>query len=108
MKFKEIFKSVGASGPISNFGLLDSNNCKIISRKMDKDSALLGLGKEDNIEIGHARVKVKTEFETKKNELLRWVFINEKILNLTLNQLQELETGLEFENCKGILTLKFN
>lgn len=96
MKVKELFKSTAVSHSIGGLTkFLDRDNCKIINKTKGGDFVLLHLKRESDGEEGHAYLRVKDKFKKQSGEFLRWAFISENMLGLTLNQLDNLETNLE-------------
>ena len=66
---------------------------------------VLHLKRESDGEEGRAHLRVKDEFETISTQLLNWAFTNDKIIGLTLNQLDDLETNLNIEKVQGRIQL---
>lgn len=96
MKIKELFKSTNISQSIGGLAtFLDRDNCQIVNKTKDEDFILLHLKRESDGEEGHAYLRVKDEFKNNTKEFLRWAFISEKMIGLTLSQLDNLETSLE-------------
>ncbi len=101
MKIKELFKPTNISQSIGGFAVfLDKDNCQIINKTKGEDFVLLHLKRESDEEEGHSYLRVKDEFKNSTSEFLRWAFVNEKMMGLTLNQLDNLETNLEPRNIK--------
>ena len=96
MKVKELFKQTAISHSIGGLTeFLDRNNCQIVNKTKGEGFVLLHLKRGSDGEEGHAYLRVKDEFRNNAIEFLRWAFVNKKMLGLTLNQLNDLETNLE-------------
>jgi hypothetical protein len=101
MKVKELFKSTAVSHSIKGLTeFLDRDNCQIINKTKGANFVLLQLKRKSDGEEGHAYLRVKDEFKNSTSEFLRWAFVSEKMMGLTLNQLDNLETNLEPRNIK--------
>ena len=101
MRIKELFKPTAVSHSIGGLTeFLDRDNCKIVNKTKGEGFVLLQLKRESDGEEGHAYLRVKDEFKNSTSEFLRWAFVNEKMMGLTLNQLDNLETNLEPRNIK--------
>ena len=101
MKVKELFKPVAVSHSIKGLTeYLDRDNCQIVNKTKGEGFVLLHLKRESDGEEGHAYLRVKDEFKNNNSEFLRWAFVSEKMIGLTLNQLDNLETNLEPKNIK--------
>ncbi len=106
MKVRELFKPVNISqsiGGLSTF--LDRENCQIENKTKSDGSIILHLKRESDGEEGRAHLKVRDEYKEMSPQLLRWAFINKNMVGLTLNQLDDLETGLTIESIGGRLQL---
>ena len=96
MKIKEIFKPTAVSHSIKGLTeYLDRDNCKIVNKTKGEDFVLLHLKRNSDGEEGHSYLRVKDDFKNNTKEFIRWAFVSEKMIGLTLNQLDNLETNLE-------------
>lgn len=107
MKIKELFKSTDVTQSVGGLAIyLDKNNCKIAEKTRNKDSVLLRLKGEFGDEEGHAYLRVQDKFQSLEKQLLNWAFVNEKIIGLTLNELDNFETDFSIESIGGKMQLK--
>ena len=96
MKINEIFKigdimeSVDGRVPY-----LDRDNCQIINKTKNDDSVILYLKRNSDGEEGRAYLRVQDKFKNMAGKILNLAFVNEKMIGLTLNQLGDLEMGVE-------------
>ena len=102
MKTKELF-IVG--GPSQSFDgrspFLDQNNCQIVNKTKQDDAVVLSLKRESDSEEGRASMRVRPEYLDPRDQLLTWAFLAPGIIGLTINQLNELETGFEITTFAG-------
>ena len=106
MKIKEIFTvgdMIQSIGGLSIF--LDWDNCQIVNKKKNENAVVLILRRQSDGEEGRAYLRVRNEFSIITNQLLGWAFTSERIFDLTLNQLNETETGLQISSLNGNITL---
>lgn len=107
MKIKELFNPTGITQSIGGLAIfLDKNNCKVVNKTKNEDSILLHLKRDSDDEEGRAYLRVQNQFEGVSAQLLNWAFTNDKIMGLTLNQLDELDTDLKIEESGGRLSIK--
>ena len=107
MKIKELFKIGGIMQSISGLTVyLDHNNCTVNNKTKSEGAVILHLKRESDGEEGNVYLRVKDEFKTIEEQLLRWVFAANQIIGLTLSQLNELETGLQISKTNGKMMLK--
>ena len=98
-KIRELFIPTGVSQSFSGAAeLLNQNNCKIADKTKNDDSILLNLKRDSDGAEAHAYLRVKNEFKILEKQLLQWAFAEGKIIGLTLNELENLETGLDLES----------
>lgn len=98
MKVKQLFKPTGVLESTDGRSvLLDKDNCKIINITKNEDSVIIHLERESDKEKGVAYLKVRDEFKSLSSQLLRWAFTG-NVVNLTLNEVENLETNLEIES----------
>jgi hypothetical protein len=109
MKVKELFKPTHTSHSIHGLVIfLDRENCQVVNKTKNEDSILLHLKRESDGEEGRTYLRVRDEFEDIASLLLKHIFANIKIIGLTLNQLDDFETGLSFEKVDGRNTIKIS
>jgi len=107
MKIKEIFAIGGITESIDGRSpFLDWNNCTIENKSMSKDSLILKLKRKSDGEEGISHLRVQDKFKSIESQLLNLAFANSKIIGLTLNNLSDLEIGLEIQNFRGRLNIK--
>lgn len=106
MKIKELFKIGDPVQWGGGLAFLDRNNCHVRNKKKNKDAIVLCLKRESDGQEGYAYLRVLDQFESMAEQLLKWVFINNDIMGLTLDQLENLNTNLEIENNRGRLMVK--
>lgn len=107
MRVRELFKSTGITQSIGGTAVfLDRENCQIVNKTKNENSIVLHLKRESDGEEGRAHLRVQDKFESVSAELLNWAFITESAIGLTLNQLDDLETGFSIERIGGKLQLK--
>lgn len=106
MKIKELF-TVGdiiqSIGGTSEY--LDRGNCQIENKTKIERAVVLHLRRESDGEEGRAYLRVRNELSLITNQLLNWAFTSKKIMSLTLNQLSEVETGLQVSSLNANITL---
>lgn len=106
MKVRELFKPVNISQSIGGLAIfLDRDNCQIENKTKREASIILHLKRESDGEEGRAHLKARDEYKELSSQLLRWAFINKDVIGLTLNQLDDLETGLNIERFDGRLQI---
>ena len=107
MRVRELFKSAGITQSIGGTAVfLDRENCQIVNKTKNENSIVLHLKRESDGEEGRAHLRVQDKFENVSAELLNWAFIADSIIGLSLNQLDDLETGFSIERIGGKLQLK--
>ena len=108
MKFKDIFRIGGITQTIGGLvTFLDWDNCKVENKKQIDSAVVLIIKRESDGEEGHAYVRVQDQFKGVTDQLLKWVFVNGKIVGLTLNELNSIDTGLEITSTEGRQSVKF-
>ena len=106
MKVRELFKPANISQSIGELTIfLDRENCQIVNKTKKENSIIIHLKRESDGEEGQVHLKVRDEFESISPQLLRWAFINNDMIGLTLNQLDDLETNLNIEKVQGRIQL---
>ncbi|TSC60215.1 MAG: hypothetical protein LiPW15_93 [Parcubacteria group bacterium LiPW_15] len=106
MRIKDLFKSTGISQSFGGVApRLDKNNCRVENKTKNEDSVLLRLKRMSDGEEGNAYLRVQEQFSSITPQLLGWAFNSNKIIGLSLNELDDFETGLEIENLQGRLRL---
>lgn len=106
MKIKELFKIGGIMQSIDGKSeYLDQNNCVVKNKTKNEEAVILHLKRESDGEEGNAYLRVRDEFKDIATPLLRWAFSSDKVMNLTLNQLTDMETGLEINRVGRKLSL---
>ena len=106
MKIKEIFTvgdMIQSIGGLATF--LDRDNCQIKNKTKNENAVVLHMKRQSDGEEGRAYLRVRGEFSITTNQLLNWAFTSERIFGLTLNQLNEIETGLQISSLNGNITL---
>ncbi len=90
MYIREIINIGGILRSVNNPVNLDWDNCKIDKKTRNEYGLVLRLKRESDGEEGTASLKLKDEFKDRK-DLLRQIFVSEKVMGLTLNELKDLE-----------------
>lgn len=106
MKIKELFivgDMIQSIGGTSEF--LNRDTCQVENMTKNENAVVLHVKRQSDGEEGRVYLRVRSEFSIIANQLLNWAFTNSKIVGLTLNQLTEVETGLQVTGLKGTLTL---
>jgi hypothetical protein len=102
MKVKELFtisdftQSVGGLSPF-----LNKEDCRIVSKRKTEHGIALTLKRESDGAEGISHLKVRKAFQAESSRLLNWAFASKTVMDLTLNQLSELETDLSIEHLAG-------
>ena len=107
MNIKELFRIGDIMHSVdgrSNY--LDRNNCRINNKSKKDDAVIFSLKKESDGEEGKSYLRVKEEYKSITSQLLNWVFISDRIIGLTLNELSDMETNLSIENFAGKIQLR--
>jgi uncharacterized hydantoinase/oxoprolinase family protein len=96
MKVKELFDRVGDPSFVMGDPLFDREACTIKSIAVDGsvDGAAIIILKDQSGTEWRAYLRVLKKFNKISSILLNWVQTNQDILGLTLNQLEDVETGL--------------
>lgn len=106
MKIKEIFRIGGIIQSIGGLTVyLNQDNCVVHNKSKIDDAVILHLKRESDGEEGNAYLRVRDEFKSIKDPLLNWAFTSSSIMELTLNQLESLDTNLRIESSGGRLAL---
>lgn len=106
MKMKELFKIGDIMQSIDGRSeYLDRNNCVVKNKTKTEEAVILHLKRETDGEEGNAYLRVCEQFKSIATQLLRWAFSSDKIMGLTLNQLPDLETGIEITKTGGKMAL---
>jgi hypothetical protein len=107
MKIREIFNIGGLRGSFTGpQPLLDRNDCEIYQKNIKPEGlALILRRKEDGLE-GKVSLKVKDEFNSLENILIKLIYNNEEMIGLTLNQLDDLETGINITETEGRMSIE--
>ena len=87
---------------------LDRDNCLIKNKTKKEDAIVLSLKRESDGEEGKSYLRVRDQFKNISGQLLNWAFTSENIVDLTLNQLDDLETNLNIEKVQGRIQLSKN
>lgn len=106
MKVRELFKPANISQSIGGTAtFLDRDNCQIENKTKKENSIILHLKRESDGEEGRAHLKVRDEYKELSPQLLRWAFVSKEMVGMTLNEIDDLETGLSIERFDGRLQL---
>jgi len=107
MKINELFKVGNVLQSIDGkSAYLDRINCTVYNKSKNEDSIILRLRRESDGEEGTAYLRVKDKLKELESQLLNKVFVNEKVIGKTLNELEYLDTNLEIEKVGKKFTLK--
>lgn len=101
MQVKKLFRIGGLIESIDGRSpFLDHDNCKIINVTKKDDALVLSLKREGDGQEGRAYLRVRDQYKNSSQQLLRWAF-SDRIVGLTLNQLNDLETSFSIEQAHG-------
>jgi len=99
MKVKEIFKNIGVSQSFQGVDVfLDNSNCSIIKMIKNADSIRLRLKRNSGAEEGQAYLRVLDIYKSKEREILEQVSNLPSVIGLTINELPDLETGINVDS----------
>ena len=106
MKINELFRVGDVAHTLKGASdFLDRDNCQIVNITKESESIVLHLKRESDGEEGKSYLRVREEFNSIECQLLDAVFGLKSALGLTLNQLAELETGVNLEKSNGRLSI---
>lgn len=105
MRTRELFRIGGIS---QSLGELDYDNCQIESKSKGEgnETITLHLKRTSDGKEAHVRLKVRPEFGAIATQLTNWALKFPEIVGLTLNQLNDFETGLTVGKSGGRLSIR--
>jgi len=107
MKIREIFHIGDPMQPFDGtIELLDHNNCRIENKKRQEHSILLNVLRDLDGREGNAHLRVRPEFQSVEDQLLGWAINDERMIGLTLNDLEYLDASVEISTFGGKMMFK--
>jgi|SRR3989344_4339060 len=106
MRLRELFTVGGIiESTDGRAPFLDRDNCIVVNKTKKDDSIVLHLKRGSDDEEGRAYLKVHDKHKNSSSQLLDWAFMSKGMINLTISQLEGLETNLDFEKVEGRMQL---
>jgi len=109
MKIKELFE---ISDPLGSYSGPDAfsgrDDCQIIniSKREGEDRIVFTLKRNSDNTESSAYMTVRSEFNDRKDEIISRVQANKNLIGLTLNQLDNLETGINITETEGRMSIE--
>lgn len=99
MRVRELFRPTQVSSSINgSMAYLDRENCQIESMEKKESKIIFNLKRNSDDAKGVSHLKVRDEYKDFSSQLFSWVLVNKDIIiGLTLNQFDNLETGLNIK-----------
>ena len=106
MKLRELFHVGDPTQSLGAGELLDHNNCKIEDKTRRDDVVLLHVRRESDDREADAYLRVWPDFKAVEGQLLSWAMRNERMIGLTLNELEYMDADVEIASIEGKMMFK--
>ena len=106
MRLRELFHVGDPTQALGAGELLDHNNCKIENKTRKDNVVLLRVRRDSDGREADAYLRVKPDFKGVEDQLLSWAMSDDRMVGLTLNELEYLDANVEITSMGGKMMFK--